>query len=353
MCKYAGHNAPSSPAAPDSLSTEDHFRLMMEGIPDSSIFLLDEQGVVKTWNSGAERLHGYAERDIVGRSITVFYPPEDLAPGQPEQRLRIAAATGIFEDEGWRVRNDGARFWAKTVITPLRSDLGQPIGFSVVVRDLTERRSAEEALRLSEARFEGIVRISEDAIISIDNDQTITMFNDGAEKIFGYTAVEVIGKRIESLVPDRFGAMHHRHVQNFGSSPDSLRAMNERGAIFGKRKDGSEFPAEASISKFEVGGEKVLTVRLRDITARMRAEEAGRPRRRGLKALSGSRKTPLSPLTMARKSPCSTTAPRKRSVISPPRLSARESKLWCRTGSARFTIATWKTSAAHPMPCAP
>jgi PAS domain S-box-containing protein len=157
--------------------------------------------------------------------------------------------------------------WAKTVITPLRNGNDAVIGFSVVVRDLTERRSAEEALRISEARFGGIVRISEDAIISIDNHQTITMFNDGAEKIFGYTADDVIGQRIEVLVPARFGTMHHKHVETFGASPDALRAMNERGAIFGKRKDGSEFPAEA---------EKVLTVRLRDITARMNAEEAVR-----------------------------------------------------------------------------
>jgi PAS domain S-box-containing protein len=260
-------------AQPGALSNEEHFRLMMDGIQDSAIFLLDEAGFVATWNSGAMRLHGYAHEDIVGKHFSCFYADENALTGSPT-KLILSVNKGRFEDEGWRLRQDGTSFWAKTIISPLRNAARTVIGHSVVVRDLTERRAAEQALRLSEARFEGIVRISEDAIISIDNNQTITMFNEGAEKTFGYKPQEVIGERIDILVPERFGAVHHRHVQNFGSSPDSLRAMNERGSIYGRRKDGSEFPAEASISKFEVAGEKVLTVRLRDISARVQAEEA-------------------------------------------------------------------------------
>src|SRR5947209_4938461 len=112
--------------------------------------------------------------------------------------------------------------------------------------------ASEQALRISEARFAGIVRISEDAIISIDSDQRIALFNQGAERIFGYSAEEVLGKSLEALIPGRFLKGHHEHVRNFSQSGDALRPMNERGAIFGLRKDGSEFPAEASISKFEV-----------------------------------------------------------------------------------------------------
>ena len=144
---------------------------------------------------------------------------------------------------------------------------------TVRLRDITERKRAEEAVKRSEARFGGIVRISEDAIISIDDEQKITLFNEGAEKIFGYTLDEVIGKKIDMLIPARFGSVHDSYIKNFSGSPDALRAMNERGSLFGLRKDGTEFPAEASISKFEVGGEKVLTVRLRDITERKRNEE--------------------------------------------------------------------------------
>jgi PAS domain S-box-containing protein len=253
---------------------EEQFRIMMDGIRDSAVYLLDNTGAIVAWNVGAQRVYGYPESEILGKPFSIFFPPGST--GAAKILASSEESGGQVDEEGWRIRQDGSSIWAKTIIAPIGDKQGGTAGYSVVVRDLTERRAAEEALRMSEARFEGIVRISEDAIISIDNNQTITMFNDGAEKIFGYSAAEIIGKRIETLVPDRFGALHHKHVANFGGSPDSLRAMNERGAIYGKRKDGSEFPAEASISKFEVGGEKVLTVRLRDITARKNAEEAVR-----------------------------------------------------------------------------
>ncbi|HSB71652.1 MAG TPA: ATP-binding protein [Candidatus Methylomirabilis sp.] len=139
-------------------------------------------------------------------------------------------------------------------------------------RELAERRQMEEALGVSQAYFSNIVEISEDAIISIDPGHRITLFNLGAEKIFGYRAADVLGKPVEMLIPRRFMESHARHVESFASSPDILRPMNERGVVFGRREDGTEFPAEASISKFEVKGERVLTVRLRDITERKRME---------------------------------------------------------------------------------
>ncbi len=136
-----------------------------------------------------------------------------------------------------------------------------------------EGEQLQDALQKSRARLAGIVEITEDAIISIDERQKITLFNQGAEKTFGYRAEEVLGRRLDILIPPRFVEAHVRHTEQFAASPDALRPMNARGPVFGLRKDGTEFPAEASISKFEVGGETVLTVRLRDVTARMQAEE--------------------------------------------------------------------------------
>jgi PAS domain S-box-containing protein len=147
---------------------------------------------------------------------------------------------------------------------------------SAQAKELAQEREAwrkmEEELHLSRTYFTNIVGISEDAILSIDSKQEICLFNQGAEKIFGYRAREILGRSLDVLLPKRFTEHHHRHVEGFAASPDALRPMNERGTVFGVRKDGTEFPAEASISKFEVRGERILTVRLRDVTERRHLE---------------------------------------------------------------------------------
>src|SRR5437016_1847952 len=137
-----------------------------------------------------------------------------------------------------------------------------------------ERKCAEEALRRSESRFEGILAIAEDAIISIDSNQRILLFNQGAEKVIGYGKNEVIGKPLDVLLPQRFAHAHRGHIEAFAKSPDVSRAMGQRRELFGVRKDGHEFPAEASISKLDLGGELIFTVILRDVTERKRAAEA-------------------------------------------------------------------------------
>ena len=136
-----------------------------------------------------------------------------------------------------------------------------------------QHRSMEQSLRLSEARFGGIVSNAADAIISIDEEQKITLFNAGAERIFGYSASEALGRPLALLLPEQFQARHRQHVENFAADGTTARQMGERRAIFGRRKSGEEFPAEASISRLEVEGTRLLTVMLRDITARKRAEE--------------------------------------------------------------------------------
>ena len=123
-----------------------------------------------------------------------------------------------------------------------------------------------------QAYFANIVELSEDAIISVDVHQRIRMFNKGAEAIFGYQAAEMLGRPLDALIPPRFGASHRTHVTQFAASADAKRSMNERGTIAGVRKDGTEFPAEATISKFTVKGETLMSVRLRDITQRQQAE---------------------------------------------------------------------------------
>ncbi len=167
---------------------------------------------------------------------------------------------------------DGHEIPVEISLSPLEFG-DEPLVFGVV-RDNRERRRADEELRASQARFAGILAIAEDAIVSVNTDQRIILFNQGAEKIFGYTAAEVLGRPLDLLLPPRFVADHGRDMAEFARSGSVARRMGERSAVFGRRKDGTEFPAEASISKLELHGETVFTAMLRDVTKRKRVEAA-------------------------------------------------------------------------------
>lgn len=293
--------------------SEERFRLLLEGVKDYAIFMLNPDGCIISWNNAAERISGYCSDEILGQHFSSFYTKDDIAQGKPEQELEVAKVEGRCENESWRVRKDGSQFWANVIITALRDDSRQLYGFSIVTRDVTERKQteqalrkaknelemrvaertaelinvntqlqlelderqkAQEALRLSQARFAGILEIANDAIISIDIDQRITLFNQGAEKIFGYTAVEVIGQPLDLLLPSRYSQVHHQHVVEFTKSSGQARKMGEWSEIFARHKDGTEFPAEASISKLELGDEIIFTVILRDVTENRQAQAA-------------------------------------------------------------------------------
>ena len=132
--------------------SEERFRLLVEGVKDHAIYMLDPKGRIATWNGGAERLKGYNAREILGESFERFYPPEDVAAGKPGRALTIAAEQGYYSDEGWRIRKDGSRFWAGVTITAMRDGTGQLRGFSKVTRDLTERKLTQEQARTPRAR---------------------------------------------------------------------------------------------------------------------------------------------------------------------------------------------------------
>jgi len=134
--------------------SEDRFRLLVEQVRDYAILMLDPEGRVASWNAGAERFKGYRAEEIIGKHFSVFYPKEAIDEGWPEHELEVARTEGRFEDEGWRVRQDGSRFWANVVITALRDQAGNLKGFAKVTRDLTERKQAEEKLQSFAAQLQ-------------------------------------------------------------------------------------------------------------------------------------------------------------------------------------------------------
>jgi PAS domain S-box-containing protein len=193
----------------------------------------------------------------------------DYGPGDPEEQVR-KRADALRQGKRWygeRLHSDGR------VIAVQRDPL--PGGGSVsTFTDITERKRAEEAVRESEGRLAGILDIADEAVVSIDETHGIILFNKGAEKIFGYGAAEVLGEPLEMLLPDEFKKGHRAQVKNFAEGATVARKMAVRREIRGRRKDGTEFPGAASISRLDLDGKRVFTVIMRDITQRMRADEA-------------------------------------------------------------------------------
>src|SRR5947209_535364 len=181
---------------------EDYFRLLLDSVQEYAIFLLDPQGRVTTWNAGAERIKGYKAEEILGQHFSRFYPPEDVAQGLPDKWLRLAAANGHFEAEGWRLRKDGSRFWADVVITALHDADGRLVGFAKVTRDVTQRRQTEQQLRESEERFRLLVEgVKDYAIFMLDPDGHVVSWNAGSEQIKGYRADEILGRHFSCFYP--------------------------------------------------------------------------------------------------------------------------------------------------------
>lgn len=265
--------------------TEQRFRLMVNGVKDYALLMLDPSGNVVSWNEGAERIKGFRAEEIIGQHFSRFYPQEDLDAGKPEQELKGAVEDGQYHDEGWRLRGDGSRFWANVLITAMRDEKGQLRGFSKVTRDMTQPRLEQAALQESQARMGGIINSAMDAVISINDEQRIVLFNAAAEKMFRCPTATAMGQSIGMFIPSRFREQHRQHVQGFGNTGVTSRSMGSLGALSGIRADGEEFPIEASISQLEVAGHNLYTVILRDITERKRAEESLRKSEAQLQAV--------------------------------------------------------------------
>jgi PAS domain S-box-containing protein len=253
--------------------SEERFRLLVEGVTDYAIFMLDPEGRVLSWNAGAERIKGYRPEEILGEHFARFFPPEEVAAGKPAELLRAAASQGQHEDEGWRLRKDGSRFWANAVLTAIRDEHGALTGFAKVVRDLTERRLAEEALRSAEEYVRLVVEGAYSAFVGIDSTGLITGWNRQSEVTFGWPREEAVGRELaETIIPPQYREAHRHGLQRFlatGEGPVLNRVL-EMTAL---RRDGTEFPVELTIAPLRLGGKLVFAAFLRDITERKEVED--------------------------------------------------------------------------------
>jgi len=265
----------SAPAPRDIAVDSEEMRLLIEAVRDYAIFILSEKGIVRSWNPGASRIFGYPARDIVGKHFSLFYPEEDLAKDKPGNELKVALEQGRIEDEGWRIRRNGERFWVNTVITALRDHSGKLRGFAKVTRDLTDRREAEERLRQSEENFLLLVNaVQEYAIFALDPNGNVMTWNAGAHRIKGYDAHEIIGKH--------FSTFYREEEKRDGKPERELKIAREKGMVEDEgwrvRKDGTVFWANVVITAVhdEHGELRGFTKVTRDISDRKRAEEVQR-----------------------------------------------------------------------------
>jgi len=247
--------------------SEERFRLLVEGVKDYAVFMLDPYGHISTWNSGARRIKGYEAEEIVGKHFSAFYTREGVKRGHPEEVLRLAAADGQYEEEGLRVRKDGSTFWANVVITALRDEAGDLRGFAKVTRDITARKEAEERERLlvreqaARERATDILESISDAFYAVDMEWRFTYVNGKAEELWGRSREELLGKNVWEVFPEAVGAEPYRQIGRAmveGVTTEFETRLSRHGAWVA----GQAYPSREGLSVY-----------FRDVTERKRAEE--------------------------------------------------------------------------------
>jgi PAS domain S-box-containing protein len=254
-----------------SLSSDD-CRLLVESVVDYAIFMLDAEGFIATWNAGAQAIKGYRPEEIIGKHFSIFYTPTDLAIGKPALELEVASKLGRVEEEGWRIRKDGTRFWANVVITALRDESGNLRGYGKVTRDLTDRKQTEDALRAADQRFHHLVDAVVDyAIYMLDPTGHVSTWNVGARRLKGYEPDEIIGQHFSVFYPPE--------DRERGRPEQILDVVRREGRFEDEawrvRKDGTRFWANVVITaRHDADGNLLGFAKVtRDLTARREAEE--------------------------------------------------------------------------------
>src|SRR6202158_2256533 len=243
---------------------EEKYRVLLDGIREYAIFMLDPGGKVVTWNAGAERIKGYTSEQIIGKNFSCFFPPEDAKRGRPQEVLRLTAASGQQEEHGIRVRRNGSRFLANIVFTALRDRAGNLLGFSEFSHDLSESKE-------SEAKYRGLLEAAPDAMVVVNQAGEIVLLNVQAEKQFGYRRDELVGQKVKNIIPEGFA--ERLIADGTRSAAEALAQQIGTGIeLIARRKDGSQFPIEIMLSPLESAEGILVTAAIRDISVRKNAE---------------------------------------------------------------------------------
>jgi PAS domain S-box-containing protein len=246
-------------------ASEEQLRLLVDGVRDRAIYMLNPAGKVATWNAAAEQMTGYRAEEILGRHVACLYSLEDQAAGQPQRDLAQALADGRCESEGWRYRGNGSRIWATTLISPLFDEQGGFRGYGTVTRDMTAGRRTQESLRL-------ILDNVLDGIITINVHGNILSFNQAAERIFGYQKDEVLGRNIRLLMPEHYQLKHDDYLQRYLKTGEA-RIIGTGQELEARRRDGTAVPIQLNVTEFNLDGERQFIGLVRDISRRKRAED--------------------------------------------------------------------------------
>ncbi|SOE93976.1 PAS domain S-box-containing protein [Burkholderia sp. D7] len=252
------------------LSDSQRFELLVTSVKDYAIYMVDTEGIIVSWNAGAQRFKGYTASEVIGRHFSLFYTDEDKQSGLPQKALDKSAEHGTFEAEGWRLRKDGSRFWANVVIDPIRDATGTLVGFAKITRDISERKIAQESLRQSEEQFRLLVQgVTDYAIYMLSPAGDVISWNAGAERIKGYRAAEIIGKH--------FSRFYTEEDRAAGTPARTLAISAKEGRVelegWRVRKNGSQFWAHVIVDAIRnesgtlVGFAKIT----RDVTEPRRA----------------------------------------------------------------------------------
>jgi PAS domain S-box-containing protein len=245
--------------------SEEKYRTLLDRVQEYSIFMLDPAGQVISWNAGGERIKGYTAEQIIGRNFSCFFPADEIDRGRPAEILRLTAMNGQHEEHAMQLRRDGSKFLAHISWAALRDPSGELRGFSEIGRDLSESKE-------SGAKYRGLMEAAPDAMVVVNQRGEIVLLNLQAEKRFGYHRDELVGKKVENIIPDGFA--QRLIADALRTTEDALAQQIGTGIeLTGRRKDGSEFPIEIMLSPLESAEGILVTAAIRDISVRKTAEK--------------------------------------------------------------------------------